>query len=182
MNQLGFVDSDGIIVGLGGVVDTIFKVLDRLVLLLNGLLDLVLDLLYGIWREGGILHKLMELGLLLLKLFDLRIHLPHQDHIMHFSVFLDLFGEGLELVIKFLLVHHNPVVLFAQLCELFLHLDHFLFEGRVLAFVVLQTHLVFFELPQQRFQSVFFHAGVVEWLLHLIVLDLQLGNLLLVLL
>lgn len=182
LNQLGFVDSDGIIVGLGGVVDTIFKVLDRLVLLLNRLLDLVLDLLYRIWREGGILHELMELGLLLLKLFNLRIHLPHQDHIMHFSVFLDLFGEGLKFVIKFLLVHHNPVVFLAQLCELFLHLDYFLFEGRVLAFVVLQTHLVFFELPQQRFQSVFFHAGVVEWLLHLIVLDLQFGNLLLVLL
>lgn len=71
LHQLGLVHADGIVVGLGSVVDAVFQVLDGQVLIFDGVLHLGLDFLHQFGLEGGVLHELVQLCLLLFQLFQL---------------------------------------------------------------------------------------------------------------
>lgn len=93
---------------------------------------------------------------------------------MHLCVLFDFFGQGLEFVVELFLFHDHFVILLCHLCELFFDPDYLLVQRGELAFIVLQAHLMLFELPKQGFESVFFQTGFVEWLLHWIIFLLQL--------
>ena len=51
LDEFCLVDPDGVVVGLGGMVDAILEVLDSQVLVLDRVLHLVLDLLDQFWLE-----------------------------------------------------------------------------------------------------------------------------------
>lgn len=79
--------------------DAILKVLDGLGLAFNGLLHLVLDLLYDLGVEGRVLNELVQLGLLLLELLNLCLQLTCQHQIVHLRVLFNLACELIELVL-----------------------------------------------------------------------------------
>ena len=74
------------------------------------------------------------------------------------------------------LVHDHLVVLLTEFHELLVHLVDFLPQGDVFALIVLETHFVFFELPQEGLEFVFLYPGLLKGFFHLVVGDLEFGK------
>ena len=154
LNQLSFVDSDGIIVGFGRVVDAVFQVLDSLVLVLNWVLNFSLDLFDELGVEGGGLQDLVKLSFFLLQLLKFFFQPGGEGNVVEFSMLFDFVGQFLELVLEIFPIQHYFLVLVAELVELFAHSMDLFFDRGQLALIVFPAHFMLLELSEERFQLI----------------------------
>ena len=145
LNQLGFVDANGVVVSLGGVSKGVFEIPENTVLGFDGFFHVLADVIYSWLVEATSLHELSQCQLLLLQLSHEYAQLVFKLLVLIVSSALQLVDCNLELAVHFIFLLFNLFVFLVKFHSVALNLLSTILQVFETTLSVSVTHHVFIE-------------------------------------